>query len=159
MTYEYKLTSSASLTKSPNPSLSRARRTWSAEIVFFCCWLHTYEHRRRINTYSKRRKKSSLLFWGTHSIHFFAPLAILNQDGWLKEKDPGAKQLSDKELNQFCFPNSSDDLCLLFYLYPSSMITQEKCPQKGRTNLLLCHWLPASRDRFLEGNRLSVAMT
>ena len=26
-----------------------------------------------------------------------------------------------KELNKFCSPNSSDDLCLLFCLYPSSM--------------------------------------
>ena len=29
------------------------------------------------------------------------------------------------ELNQFCSPNSNDDLCLLFYLYPSSMLSAQ----------------------------------
>ena len=35
---------------------------------------------------------------------------------------PGAKRLAwQKEFNRFCPPSSSDDLCLLLCLYPSSM--------------------------------------
>ncbi len=51
------ITSSASRTKSPKPSLSRASSTWSADIVFFCCWLHTFSTKNIVKRSFKRGNK------------------------------------------------------------------------------------------------------
>ena len=57
----------------------------------------------------KRRQRSSLLLGGTELLQFFAAhnnkIAIAH----------------GKELKQFCPPRSSDDFCLLFCLYSSSL--------------------------------------
>ena len=48
----------------------------------------------------------------------------LFEKGWIQPilwNSPSAKQFRGKEFNKFCPPNSSDDLCIFFCIYPSSM--------------------------------------
>ena len=47
-----------------------------------------------------------------------------------------------KEWNQFCPPSSSDDLCLLFCLYPSSMLSAQWTKHFPRAPLLSAQWTP-----------------
>ena len=87
----------------------------------------------------KRMQRLSLMLRGRKSIHFFVALAILHQEDFINRMNCSRtiwrlgwihpflhiiqvqNSLRGKELNQFCPQNSSDDLCLLFSLYPSSM--------------------------------------
>ena len=86
--------------------------------------------RRRI--YTEEKEKVVAAVWGTELIQFIAALAILYQDDPLLQR-PGAihailqivlvqnSYSHAKEMNR-CPPNRSDDLCLLFCLYPSSTV-------------------------------------
>ena len=97
-------------------------------------------HRRRI--YTEEKAKVVAVVWGTELIQFLAAPAILHQDD-LKNRTnssfssyhPGAeKLLRGKELNAFCSPNSSDDLCLLLCINTSSMFAVHYC------TALQCVW-------------------
>ena len=84
----------------------------------------------------KEKEKVVAAACGAALILFLATLAYLHQDGlknrmnctrtiwrigWIEFIPFFKSSLRDKELNQFCPPKSSDDHCLLFCLYSSSM--------------------------------------
>ena len=95
-------------------------------------------HRRRINIEEKAKVVAAT--WGTKFIQFLAVPVILHYGTILKNRKnssfssnhPGAvhpilqifllqNSLRSMELMKYCPPNSSDDLCLFFCIYPSSM--------------------------------------
>ena len=95
-------------------------------------------HRRKIET-EEKAKVVVAAAWGAESLHFFAALAILPQDdlknrmnctrtmwrtGWMHPFLQIILVLNrwrGNELDQFCPSNrNNDDLCLFFFLYPSS---------------------------------------
>ena len=94
-------------------------------------------HRRRINTEEKAKVVAAA--WVKELIKFLAALAILNLDDLENRMNCTRIILREgrihpilqivrvknsqrgKELNQFCPPNSSNSLCLLFCINPSSM--------------------------------------
>ena len=96
-------------------------------------------HRRRVKT--EEKAKVVVADGGTEFIQFVATLTILPwtilenkmnpsvsfQSSWCNssysQNCPSAQQLQcGKELNKFCPPNTSYNLCLFFCLYPSSML-------------------------------------
>ena len=108
--------------------------------VFWYCILYgdspfeSITHRGRIK--KEEKAKVVAVVWWTELIQFLAALAILNQDN-IEEQDefilffksslrnssyssnhPSALHNSwrGKDLHAFCPPNSSDDLCLFFFL-------------------------------------------
>ena len=93
------------------------------------------DNRRTINTEEKARVLTAV--WGTAFIQLIVALTrtILIfgwiAPGWFERKGWIHPILQivlvqniyhRKEMNKFCPPNSSDDLCLFFCIYPSSML-------------------------------------
>ena len=131
----------------------------------FCIFLYlglcsVYEYticRRRINTAGKTKVIAAV--WGAAFIQFLAaltimPKTILNssfsfKSSWsnspVRQTVPVQKSWRGKEFNKFCAPNRSDDLCLIFCLYPSSMKyamqVQWRQKVKGKGKCRYFHWL------------------
>ena len=82
-------------------------------------------HRRRLKT--EEMQKSSRLFGGAELVQSLPRYFTAGQIwriGWIRpflQIMLVQNRLRGKEMKQFCPPNSSGDLCLLFCLYPSSM--------------------------------------
>ena len=85
----------------------------------------------------QKRRSSLSLFWtrtiwriGSSSFSLYCSILVqfilFFVSSWCNSYfsfyHPRGKQLAGKELNKFCPPNSSDDLCLLFCIYPFSMV-------------------------------------
>ena len=99
-------------------------------------------HRRRINTEEKANIVAFV--WGTELIQFLVELSIFHQDDLKKVMNSSYSSFCPhvihpilkiilvqnsqrgKEMNRFCPPNSCVDLCLLFCLYPSSVLYASK---------------------------------
>ena len=81
----------------------------------------------------ERKQRSSLLFGGQDLFYSMQRLLARIKSSYSSNR-PRAEysSLGGKELNQFCPPNSSDDLCLLFCLYPSSMAGSCTCRSPWR---------------------------
>ena len=104
------------------------------------------------NIQKRRQRSLSLLLGG--SILFLAALAIFHHDSLkfrmkssYSSNRPGGNHpilhivqeqniQRGKELYQFCLPSSSDDLCLLFCLNPSSMGEGELPWNSGNTHIM-----------------------
>ena len=103
-------------------------------------WNYCNNQRRRIYTEDWEEKAKVVnALRGTELIPFPAALAVLWRKGWIvsgwnEEKDECnlffqivlvQNSYHGKEFNQFCPPNSSDNLCLIFCRIPSSMVPIE----------------------------------
>ena len=140
------------------------------------------EHRRWVNTEEKANVVAAV--WGEQNLFNSLPhqlfcllddlknrmyLSFSFRSSWCNSSYSSNRPLQQnqhgKELNKFCPPKRSDDICLFFCLYPSSMVSSPSLPFAANSitipvliqsqYIFICNLLQYITNTYKSDNKIS----